>query len=147
MAGENVVIVATNGERDLDGISAPIPANAIVERFVPFDEILPKVDAFLANGGYGGVNQALSMGVPIVVAGMTDDKPLVAARIAWSGAGINLETDHPSPDQVRTAVRTVLDDSSYHREARILQTNFAQYDALSEITATVDTLLGAGVAQ
>jgi hypothetical protein len=27
----------------------------------------------------------------------------------------------------------VLDDGSYHREARILQTNFAQYDALSTL--------------
>ena len=62
LAGENVLIVVANGGRDLDRICTPVPANAIVERFVPFDEILPKVDVFVTNGGYGGVNQALSMG-------------------------------------------------------------------------------------
>ena len=147
LGGEDVLLVVANGGRDLAGISAPIPPNAIVERFIPFDEILPRVDVFVTNGGYGGVNQALSMGVPVVVAGMTEDKPLVAARVAWSGAGINLETDRPSPDQVRTAIRTVLSDSGYRQKARLLQTSFAQYDALHEIAETVDTLLGAGVSQ
>ena len=38
----------------------------------------------VTNGGYGTVQQALAHGVPIVVAGATEDKPETAARIAWS---------------------------------------------------------------
>ena len=53
----------------------------------------------VTNGGYGGVQIALSYGVPLVVAGTTEDKPEVAARVAWSGAGINLKTATPAPQR------------------------------------------------
>ncbi len=51
-----------------------------MERFIPFDRLLPQVDVFVANGGYGGVQLALSHGVPIVGAGRTEDKIEVNAR-------------------------------------------------------------------
>jgi hypothetical protein len=41
----------------------------------------------VTNGGYGGVQQALANGVPLVVAGDSEDKPEVAARVRWSGTG------------------------------------------------------------
>jgi UDP:flavonoid glycosyltransferase YjiC (YdhE family) len=44
-------------------------------------------------------------GVPLVVAGDTEDKPEVAARVAWSGVGITLRTGRPRPDRLRAAVR------------------------------------------
>jgi hypothetical protein len=50
----------------------------------------------VTNGGYGGVQMALSYGVPLVVAGASEDKPEVGARVAWSGAGLNLKTGKPS---------------------------------------------------
>ena len=62
--------------------------------------LLPHVDAMVTNGGYGGVQQALAHGVPLVVAGDSEDKPEVAARVQWSGAGINLHTGRPSPAMV-----------------------------------------------
>jgi UDP:flavonoid glycosyltransferase YjiC (YdhE family) len=42
--------------------------------------LLPHVDAMVTNGGYGGVQQALAHGVPLVVTGDSEDKPEVAAR-------------------------------------------------------------------
>jgi UDP:flavonoid glycosyltransferase YjiC (YdhE family) len=38
----------------------------------------------VTNGGYGGVQMALSYGVPLVVAGASEDKPEVAP--VWRGA-------------------------------------------------------------
>jgi MGT family glycosyltransferase len=142
--GEEALVVAATGERDAGAISIPIPANARVEQFIPFNEIFPRVDVFVTNGGYGAVQQALSAGVPIVVAGISEDKSFVAARVAWSGAGINLGTDRPTPSQVRDAVRTVLHDSSYRSHARRLQAKLAQYDSLRTVTDTAATLLARG---
>jgi len=62
----------------------------------------------VTNGGYGGTQQALAHGIPLVIAGTTEDKPDVAARVAWAGVGINLKTDAPTPEQVRAAVRTLV---------------------------------------
>jgi UDP:flavonoid glycosyltransferase YjiC (YdhE family) len=102
---------------------------------------LPKVDVFITNGGYGAVNHAFSLGVPIVVAGETEDKDYVAARIGWTKAGINLHTRHPRPEQIRAAVRSVLSNQEYRNEAQRLQSAFARYDAKSEIARAVDELL------
>ena len=75
----------------------------------------PKDDVLVTNGGYGTVNQALSYGVPIVAAGETEDKPDVGARVAWSGAGIDLQTNRPVPESTQAAVRSVLDEPRYGR--------------------------------
>ena len=99
--GEDVIVVATTGGRDVSTLKMPVPLNTYVADYIPHDVLLPKVDVMVTNGGYGAVQRALSTGVPLVVAGNTEDKPEVAARVAWSGAGVNLRTGAP------TAVRCV----------------------------------------
>lgn len=76
-----------------------------------------------------------------MVAGNTEDKPEVAARVAWAGAGINLRTGTPRPAAVRTAVRNVLDDAGYRRQARALEVAFARRDRVAEIAALVDEVI------
>lgn len=141
LAGENALVIATTGGPPVEAIPVPIPANARATVFVPYDRLLPKVDVFVTNGGYGSVNYALSLGVPIVVAGDTEEKPEIAARIAWTGAGINLGTGQPRPEQVRDAVRTILADPRYRRRAQALQADFARHDARREIAAILDDLV------
>jgi UDP:flavonoid glycosyltransferase YjiC (YdhE family) len=103
--------------------------------------LLPKVDVMVTNGGYGAVQRALATGVPLVVAGNTEDKPEVAARVAWSGAGINLRTGTPTAGAVRAAVREVLNDGRYLRRARDLEAAFARRDGVAEIAALVDEVI------
>ena len=54
----------------------------------------------VTNGGYGGTQLALANGVPVVVAGKTEDKMEVSARVRWSGAGVALMTDTPTEAQI-----------------------------------------------
>ena len=128
----DILVVATAGGRPIDAIPAPIPANARIAQYLPFEWLLPKVDVLVTNGGYGSVNQALSFGIPIVAAGLTEDKADVNVRIAWSGAGVNLKTNNPAPDAIRSAVRTALDSPDCRRNARRLAAEFATYDARAE---------------
>jgi UDP:flavonoid glycosyltransferase YjiC (YdhE family) len=125
----DILVVATAGGRPVDAIPGPIPSNARLAKYLPFEWLLPKVDVLVTNGGYGSVNQALSFGIPIVAAGLTEDKADVNARIGWSGAGINLKTNNPTPDAIRTAVRTALDTPDYLRHAQRLAAKFASHDA------------------
>jgi hypothetical protein len=76
-----------------------VPANARVAAYLPFSEVMEHVSVYVTNGGYGGVQYALSAGVPIVAAGTTEDKPAVGNRVADSGVGRNLRTATPSPQQ------------------------------------------------
>ena len=128
----DILVVATAGGRSVDAIPGPIPANARLADYLPFEWLLPKVDVLVTNGGYGSVNQALSFGIPIVAAGMTEDKADVNARIGWSGAGLNLNTNQPTPGDVKAAVRAALDQPDYLRNAKRLAAEFATFDARAE---------------
>lgn len=139
---DDVTLVVSTGGRDVSRISVPLPINTIVTEFVPHDLLLPRVDVMVTNGGYGAVQRALVAGVPLIVAGDTEDKPEVAARVAWSGAGINLGTGKPTAAQVGDAVRTVLGDARYRTRARELEGAFAQRNGVAEIAALLDEAIG-----
>ncbi len=94
---------------------------------------LAKADVLVTNGGYGSVNQAMSFGVPLVAAGLTEDKADVNVRVAWSGVGINLATNTPTPQALRNAVRSVLDKPDYRTRASSMAAEFAAIDTRSEI--------------
>jgi UDP:flavonoid glycosyltransferase YjiC (YdhE family) len=124
LAAEDVLVVAVTGGADPATLGA-VPANARVERFIPFGELLPYVDVFVTNGGFGGVQLALADGVPIVGAGTTEDKLEVNGRVAYSGVGINLRTQTPTREQIRAAVREVLQIPSYRNRAAQLAAEIA----------------------
>jgi UDP:flavonoid glycosyltransferase YjiC (YdhE family) len=143
LASDDVLVVATTGGPDPTPLRRGLPANVRLERFVPHDLLLPHVGVMVTNGGYGGVQQALANGVPLVVAGDSGDKPEVAARVQWAGAGINLHTGRPSQAMVAQAVRRVLARSSYRRRARALRAQIAATDPLGTISQALTELCAA----
>ena len=141
----DLLVVVSAGGRSIDAIPGPIPANARLASYLPMEWLLPKVDVLVTNGGYGTVNQALSFGIPIVTAGQTEDKAGVSARIAWSGVGIDLKVNQPTPAAVREAVRSVLDESHYRARASSLAREFARTDTRARILQVVERLGNAPV--
>jgi MGT family glycosyltransferase len=133
----DMLVVATAGGRPVDAIPGPIPGNARLASYLPFEWMLPKADVLVTNGGYGSVNQALSFGIPLVTAGMTEDKADVNARVAWSGVGINLATNNPTPQALREAVRAVLDKPDYRSRASAIADEFSRIDTRSEVLRVV----------
>jgi UDP:flavonoid glycosyltransferase YjiC (YdhE family) len=125
LADLDVLVVATTGVRGQDELPFPVPPNARVAGFVPHDRLLPRTDVMITNGGWGGVLAGLSHGVPLVVAGGDLDKPEVAARVAASGAGVNLRTGRPSAAAIRAAVARVRGDDAYRATARRIAAELA----------------------
>ncbi|MCA1458694.1 glycosyltransferase family 1 protein [Bradyrhizobium sp. BRP22] len=134
----DLLVVATTGGRPVDTIPGAIPSNARVASYLPFEWILRKADVFVTNGGYGSVNQAMSYGIPIVSAGLTEDKADVNARVAWSGVGVNLATNQPDPRVLREAVRTVLEKPGYRARAASMADEFAKRDTRALIVRIVN---------
>jgi len=142
LADEDVLVVGTTGGLDPAPILARHGAdNVRLERFIPFADLLPHVDVVVTNGGYGGTQQALMHGIPVVAAGITEGKLEVAARLRWSGAGIDLRTDRATPEAVRDAVRTVLDDDSYRTHAQRLAARYAAFDGARTAATLIEGLL------
>src|SRR5882672_6903959 len=133
----DLLVIVTAGGRPIDAIPGPIPSNARLASYLPFEWVLPKVDVFVTNGGYGSVNQAMSFGIPLVTAGLTEDKADVNARVAWSGVGIDLATNAPTPQGLREAIRTVLDKPHYRLRASLMAEEFDGIDTRSEILRIV----------
>jgi UDP:flavonoid glycosyltransferase YjiC (YdhE family) len=133
----DLLVVVTAGGRPIDAIPGPIPSNVRLASYLPFEWVLPKVDVFVTNGGYGSVNQAMSFGIPLVTAGLTEDKADVNARVGWSGVGIDLATNEPTPQALREAIRTVLDKPNYRARASLMADEFDGIDTRSEILRIV----------
>jgi UDP:flavonoid glycosyltransferase YjiC (YdhE family) len=141
LASEDVLVVVATGNRPPESLGlADLPANARIALFLPYAELLPKTAAMVTNGGYGGVQMALASGVPLAVAGASEDKPEVAMRVAWSGAGLNLRTAKPRPHEVREGVRALLDEPRYRERAQALAREYASYDAVALAVEIVERL-------
>lgn len=142
MADTDVLVVATTGGVPLDQLDLhSVPENVRIEPFLPHYYLLPYVDVMVTNGGYGGVQLALANGVPLVVAGATEEKPDVAAHVAYAGAGINLKTLAPTPKQLKRAVEEVLTQPEYSRRARQLQLEYAQHDGPRRAAELIEDLV------
>src|SRR3984957_18732 len=107
LADEDVLVVVATGGRPLDTLPA-LPANARAATYLPYDELLPRTDVFVTNGGYGGVLWVFRHGLPIVATGGKEDKPEVGARVAWSGVGRIIRTERPTPSALRRDILAVL---------------------------------------
>jgi UDP:flavonoid glycosyltransferase YjiC (YdhE family) len=133
LAGHDVTVVVTTGQGDPSALDDALghhrPDNVIVTPFVPYDLMLPHVSCFITNGGYTGVTLALAHGVPLVQAGMTEEKHEIAARIHWTGVGVRLGTTRPTPEAVLGGVRSVLSQPRYNEAAGRVRDEMAQHDA------------------
>ena len=130
---DDLFVLATTGGRALAAVPQPIPDNALVAEYLAFDKVWPMVDLFITNGGYGTVTQALSEGIPMVVAGTSEEKPEIAARVAWTGAGIDLRTERPLESELASAAARILSEPSFRMSAERLRAQFKQYDAPREV--------------
>lgn len=138
---DDLLVVATTGGRPVDTLTVSPPANARIASFLPFDAIFPKVDVFVTNAGYGSVLQSLTAGVPIVAAGKTEDKAEVAARIGWSGVGIDLATSAPTQAALRGAIERVLTEPEFRQRAQALSAAIVGMDTRREIVGAIDALV------
>ena len=143
LADRDVLVIVTTGGSPIESLGA-LPVNARAAEFVPYDLLMPKVDVFVTNGGYGGLNAAISHGVPIVVAGDTEDKVETTRRVEWSGVGVNLKTGKPDAAAIARAVDDVLSVPSYRDRARALQAEVAASPGAAGIERLVDELVAVG---
>ncbi|RZS66176.1 UDP:flavonoid glycosyltransferase YjiC (YdhE family) [Agromyces ramosus] len=128
-----VLVVAATGRADDPSLPFPAPPNARVAGLLPYGALLPRVDVMVTNGGWGGVLAALAAGIPLIVAGGDLDKPGVAARVAWSGAGVNLRSGRPSARTVLRGWRRVSTDAAYRVNAARIAERLAEHHGPAEV--------------
>ncbi|CAK39187.1 CAZyme family GT1 [Aspergillus niger] len=110
-----------------------IPDNAKITDYLSYDAVLPYVDVFVTNGGYGSFMHGVMNGVPMVLAGTVQDKGEVCMRGEWAGIGINLRTDTPSPETIRKSVELILSDPEYKARSVVIQRENEELDCVGSV--------------
>lgn len=111
-------VVATIGRDKDPKLLEPLPANAIVERFIPQDEVLSHAQATVCHGGSGSTLAALAHGLPMLMLPQAADQFENAQVCQEIGAALVLMPGELSANSVHTAVASLLDDPTYTENAR-----------------------------
>ncbi|WP_405363284.1 glycosyltransferase [Kitasatospora sp. NBC_00085] len=91
---------------------------------VPQLDLLPHTAAVVCHAGHNTVCEALWHGVPLVVAPIRDDQPVIAHQVAEAGAGVRIRFGRTDPTRLGQAVDTVLGDPAHRAAARWIGDSF-----------------------
>jgi MGT family glycosyltransferase len=101
------------------------PPNFIVRPYVPQLALLRHVDAVVCHGGHNTTCEALAHGLPLVIAPIKDDQPIVADQVVAAGAGLRVKFGRVQPDELRTVVDRVLTEPALRAAAAHVRGSFA----------------------
>lgn len=103
------------------------PEGTIVLPRVPILEVMDRgaIDAVLCHSGQNTVCESLAHGVPLVVAPIRHDQPVVAAQVATAGAGIRVSFRRAGAPILSRALADVLGDGSFRAAAEKIRARFA----------------------
>ncbi|MGG4103239.1 macrolide family glycosyltransferase [Paenibacillus lautus] len=114
-----------------------IPTNFIVKNYVPQTDVLQHAKLFITHGGMNSTHEGLYYGVPLIVIPQSADQPIIAGQVAHIGAGITLQMQSLSANQLREAADRVLSLSSFKKAAANIRESFRRsggyHQAVDEI--------------
>jgi MGT family glycosyltransferase len=125
-----------------EGLLPPVPANVLLQRFVPQLTLMPRLDAVVTHSGHNTVVGALTHGVPLVVAPIRDDQPVIAGQVAGSGAGVRVNFNRARAADIAAAIGAVLDEPSYRQAADRVARSFATAGGAPRAAELVEALVG-----
>ncbi|MCX5193058.1 glycosyltransferase [Streptomyces sp. NBC_00249] len=102
-----------------------VPGHVLLQERVPQLELLPHLDAVVCHAGHNTVCEALAYGLPLVLAPIRDDQPIVARQVVEAGAGVRVRFGRTRAEELRDALTAVLDEPGPRRAARRIQASFA----------------------
>ncbi|GCE01277.1 glycosyltransferase [Embleya hyalina] len=106
-------------------LAGPPAEHVLVREFVPQPALLPHLDAVVTHGGHNTVCEALAFGLPLVLAPIRDDQPIVARQVVVAGAGVRVRFGRAHVPELRAAVTDVLDRPELRAGAARIRASFA----------------------
>lgn len=130
-------VVMSIGERAQISDLGEIPKNFIVKKYVPQTEVLKYTKLFITHGGMNSTHEGLYYGVPLIVIPQGADQPIIAGQVANIGAGMQLQMQRLTANQLREAADHVLNNPSFHKAVanirESLQKSGGYHQAIDEI--------------
>jgi len=123
-------VLAVGGQLDPKQLGF-VPANVMVVNHAPQIEILRRSSLCITHAGLNTALESLSNGVPMLALPITNDQPGVAARIANKKVGVVMSPEQASPGNFVTAIKRVLEDSTFRDNVQRVQKAIRSTDGLS----------------
>jgi MGT family glycosyltransferase len=124
--------------------SAASADNVLVRRRIPQLDVLDRVDAVVSHGGHNTVCESLSRGLPLVLAPIRDDQPIVADQVVRAGAGLRVKYGRVGPDELADAINRVLTEPAFGEAAESIRASFLQAGGARSAADAVEELLTVG---
>ncbi len=100
------------------------PASFIVRPYIPQLALLPHVDLVVCHGGHNTTCEALAHGLPLVIAPIKDDQPIVADQVVAAGAGVRVKFGRVQPPELLDAVTRVMTEPGFRAAAARIRDSF-----------------------
>ena len=133
---EGAVIATTGRPIDPDELG-PLPANVIVEEFVPQAPVLERADLLVSHSGSGTMLGGLVHGVPQVALPRGTDQPQNAALLARAGAGLVVAPEDFAVDTIQAAVSGVTGDPAFRIAAERVRDEIAAMPDADAVWAAI----------
>ncbi|NEU75438.1 glycosyltransferase [Hassallia byssoidea VB512170] len=124
--------------------SQPLPelsGSPLVVEYAPQLELLQKTALTITHAGMNTTLECLSHGVPMVAIPICNDQPGVATRIAWTGSGEFVPVSQLSVPKLRTAIKRVLTENSYKKNATRLQQAIRQAGGINRAADIIEQMI------
>jgi UDP:flavonoid glycosyltransferase YjiC (YdhE family) len=115
----------------------------VLQQF-PLHLLLATSDAIIHHGSGNSLMTAAAAGVPQVALPNNDDQIPVSRRLAETGAVVALPALAATADEVRTAVRAVLEDDVYRKAARRVREEIEAQPAPADLVPALEHLAATG---
>ncbi|GAA0420403.1 glycosyltransferase [Streptomyces luteireticuli] len=113
----------------------------LVRPHVPQLALLERCDAVICHGGHNTVCEALWYGLPLVVAPIRDDQPVIAAQVTDAGAGVRVRFNRATAGALGAALDTVLHKPSYREAAGRVRESFRAAGGAAAAATHLEALL------
>jgi MGT family glycosyltransferase len=100
------------------------PPDVITRPHLPMLPLLRRASVVICHAGHNTVCESLAHGVPLIVAPVRDDQPVVASQVTEAGAGIRVRFGQAGADTIRRAVLSLLDEPDFAASARAIKESF-----------------------
>ncbi|KAB2346561.1 glycosyltransferase [Actinomadura rudentiformis] len=148
-AGARFFQVAADAVRDMDlqavfvapaGMVPDPPPNVLVRDHVPQLPLLERMSAVVSHGGHNTVCETLANGLPLVVAPIRDDQPVIARQVEEAGAGVTVRFTRVRAAELRDALGRVLADESYRSAAGRIRDSFTAAGGAAQAAERLEKL-------
>jgi MGT family glycosyltransferase len=126
-----------------ESLAAKAPDNVLIRDYVPQLELLDRINAVICHAGHNTVCETLTRGLPMIVAPIRDDQPVIARQVIDAGAALFMRHGKVTPAAARTAIRSLIETPSLAEHAKALGQVLSEAPGAAGAAASIVALAAA----